>query len=75
MNLEGASMQPKTLAATRFAPMPVARLSSLALPITAFVIATFLAIVLVAKVEAVSYRAGVVAPDVDAVFQTMIVSP
>jgi hypothetical protein len=40
-----------------------------------FVVAAFLAAVLVAKLEAVSYPAGAVQPDADAVYATMMVSP
>jgi hypothetical protein len=68
-------MQPKTLAATRFAPTPAVRFSSFALKIPAFVLAAFVAALLVGKLEAVGYADNAVQPDAESVFQTMMVSP
>ena len=67
-------MQPKALA-TQFASQPAARLGSLALQVPVLLVAAFLAAVLVAKLEAVSYPAGVAQPDAQSVYETMMKSP
>lgn len=65
-------MQPKALAINSVAAQPT---SLFALKIAVFVFGAFIAALLVAELEAISYQPGAARADAELVYQTMIVSP
>jgi hypothetical protein len=68
-------MQPKALVVTKPAVQPAMRTTLQALKITVLVCGAFVAALLVAELEAMSYQPGAARADAELVYQTIAVSP